>query len=171
MTLAHIGMGVSLLGIVGTSAWKEEQVIGMKPGQSTVIAGYKLQFKGLEERLGPNYTEKLGSFKVTRDGKDVVMLYPSKRDYHIRAMPTTESGIYNTIYGSDLYVVLGDKLKQGKHAVRIYFNPLVRFIWIGALIMFIGGLFSLMDRRLRVGAPKRAKNAKPVSDPKSVPAE
>ncbi len=170
-TLAHIGMGVTLIGIVGTSAWKEEQVIGMKPGDTTVIAGYMLEFKGLEERLGPNYNEKLGSFKVTRDGKDVVMLYPSKRDYHIRAMPTTESGIYNTLAGSDLYVVLGDKLKQGKHAVRIYFNPQVRFIWIGALIMFFGGFFSLMDRRLRVGAPKRAKNARSAGNVKGVPAE
>ncbi len=171
MTLAHIGMGVTLLGIVGTSAWKQEQVIGMKIGESTVIAGYKLEFKGLNERLGPNYDEKIGTFKVTYGGSDVVVLSPSKRNYHIRAMPTSESGIYNTILGSDLYIVLGDSLKNAKHAVRIYYNPLVRFIWIGCIIMFFGGMFSLMDRRLRVGAPKRAKNAKSGIDPKTVPAE
>jgi cytochrome c-type biogenesis protein CcmF len=69
---------------------------------------------------------------------------------------TTEAGIHNSWRG-DLYVVLGDELKDGAYSVRVYFNPLVRLIWIGALVMFVGGAVSLSDRRLRVGAPKRAK--------------
>ncbi len=131
----------------------------MKPGEKTEIAGYELSFLGATPGKGPNYTELIGIFDVTRGGSPVLRLEPEKRLYDAPPQPTTEAGIHNSWRG-DLYVVLGDPQSNGGgYAVRLYFHPFVRFIWIGALIMFIGGGVSLSDRRLRVGAPKRAQRA------------
>lgn len=95
-------------------------------------------------------------FTVTRGGKAVTELTPSKREFTVERSGTTEAGIHASWRG-DLYAVLGDQLKDGAYSVRLYFNPLVRFIWLGAVVMFVGGGVSLSDRRLRVGAPKRAQ--------------
>jgi cytochrome c-type biogenesis protein CcmF len=81
---------------------------------------------------------------------------PSKREFTVERSGTTEAGIHASWRG-DLYAVLGDELKNGAYSIRLYFNPLVRLIWLGALVMFLGGAISLSDRRLRVGAPKRAQ--------------
>jgi cytochrome c-type biogenesis protein CcmF len=93
---------------------------------------------------------------VSRSGSAVTRLEPSRRIYDMPPEPTTEAGIHAAWRG-DLYVVLGDKQNAGGYAIRIYFNPLVRFIWLGAVAMFIAGAVSLSDRRLRVGAPGRAR--------------
>ena len=93
---------------------------------------------------------------VTRDGKTVTELLPSKRQFTVERTDTTEAGIHAS-WAGDLYAVLGDPLKDGAYSIRLYFNPLVRLIWIGALVMFFGGAVSLSDRRLRVGAPKRGR--------------
>jgi len=153
---AHLGLGLSVLGIVATTAWQVEKVVALKPGQAENIAGYKLVFGGVAPRNGPNYKEIVGLFTVTKGDQLVTRLSPSKRRYPVQKQGTTEAGIYNSVLG-DLYVVLGDKLDGGAYSVRFYFNPLVRLIWIGTLFMFLGGMFSLSDRRLRVGAPKRAR--------------
>jgi len=152
---AHMGLGLTVLGIVATSAWQSEKVVSLKTGQAENIAGYKLVFGGVAPRSGPNYKEMVGLFTVTRGGALITRLHPSKRRYAVQKQGTTEAGIYNALLG-DLYVVLGDQLDNGSYSVRIYFNPLVRLIWIGTLFMFLGGMFSLSDRRLRIGAPKRA---------------
>ncbi len=128
----------------------------MKPGETAEIAGYSLAFKGIENRQGPNYRERAGLFEVTRNGQFVTELDPSKRAFSVERSATTEAGIHVSWRG-DLYAVLGDQLKDGAYSVRLYFNPLVRLIWLGALVMFFGGAVSLSDRRLRVGAPKRAQ--------------
>jgi cytochrome c-type biogenesis protein CcmF len=159
-TLAHAGLGLVVIGIVATTAWREEQVLALKPGGSTDIAGYHLLFEGVVPRQGPNYSERAALFKVTRGGEAVTELTPSKRTFQVEKNTTTEAGIHASWRG-DLYLVLGDELKDGAYSIRAYFNPLVRLIWIGAIVMFIGGAVSLSDRRLRVGAPKRAQ-AKPV---------
>jgi cytochrome c-type biogenesis protein CcmF len=96
-----------------------------------------------------------------RNGAEVATLEPSKRDFTIERNTTSEAAIHVSWRG-DLYLVLGDALKDGAYAVRIYFNPFVRLIWLGALVMFIGGGVSISDRRLRVGAPKRA-DARPAT--------
>ena len=95
-------------------------------------------------------------FTVTRDGKPVAELLPSKREFTVERTDTTEAGIHASWRG-DLYAVLGDPQKDGAYSIRLYFNPLVRLIWLGALVMFLGGAVSLSDRRLRVGAPKRGQ--------------
>ncbi len=155
-TLAHFGVGLLVVGVVATSAYREERILVMKPGQTVSLAGYTLAFRGVVPATGPNYREQVGLFDVTRGSEPVSRLEPSKRLYDAPPQPTTEAGIHASWRG-DLYVVLGDPQQSGGYAVRLYFNPLVRFIWIGALIMFIGGGVSLSDRRLRVGAPGRAR--------------
>ena len=153
--LAHGGLGMCVIGIVATTAWREEQILALKPGETADIAGYHLTFDGVAPRQGPNYRERVGLFSIMRNGAAVASLEPSKREFTVERNATTEAGIHVSWRG-DLYVVLGDALKDGAYSVRIYFNPLVRFIWLGAVVMFIGGAVSLSDRRLRVGAPKRA---------------
>ncbi|MEZ5776006.1 MAG: heme lyase CcmF/NrfE family subunit [Hyphomicrobiaceae bacterium] len=162
--LAHFGLGVMLLGIVATSAWREERILAMKPGDTVEIAGYRIAFKGVAPRQGPNYAERIGIFEVSTGGPPVATLEPAKRAYPAERQTTTEAGILVSVFG-DLYTVLGDEMANGAHAVRVYFNPLVRLIWIGGVLMFLGGLMSLSDRRLRVGAPRRGRA------PAAVPAE
>jgi cytochrome c-type biogenesis protein CcmF len=158
-TLAHFGVGVMVIGIVATSAYRVEKNIVLAPGGKIELAGYEVTFKGSAQERGPNYVEQVGQFDVSVAGDAITTVTPAKRIYSVPRQATTEAGIYASLWG-DLYVVLGDRqTDQKSYAVRIYFNPLVRLIWIGALIMFLGGLMSLTDRRLRVGAPRRARNA------------
>jgi cytochrome c-type biogenesis protein CcmF len=164
-TLAHFGVGLMTIGVIATSAYQAEQILVMKPGESTQIAGYTLTFKGLTQGKGPNYIEQSGRFDVTRGGEAVTTLLPSKRLYDSPPQPTTEAGIHASWRG-DLYTVLGDSQTGGGYSVRLYFHPFVRFIWIGAVIMFLGGAVSLTDRRLRIGAPSAARRK-----PNAVPAE
>ncbi|MFO7477637.1 MAG: heme lyase CcmF/NrfE family subunit [Methyloceanibacter sp.] len=154
--LAHAGVGLAVIGIVATTAWRTEDILALKPGDTTEIAGYALTFKGVAPRQGPNYRERVGVFAVERNGRFVTELEPSKREFAVEQSGTTEAGIYSNWRG-DLYAVLGDELKDGAYAIRLYFNPLVYLIWLGATVMFIGGAVSLSDRRLRVGAPRRAQ--------------
>jgi cytochrome c-type biogenesis protein CcmF len=154
--LAHAGLGLAVIGIVATTAWRSEAIIALKPGESAEIGGYTLTFKGVAARDGPNYREQAAVFAVTRGGSTVTELLPSKRKFTVERTDTTEAGIHASWRG-DLYAVLGDPLKDGAYSIRLYFNPLVRLIWIGALVMFLGGAISLSDRRLRVGAPKRGE--------------
>ncbi len=158
--LAHAGLGLTVIGIVATTAWRSEAILALKPGDTAEIADYSLLFEGVAPHQGPNYRERAAKFKVTRNGRDVAVLQPSKREFMIEQSGTTEAGIHASWRG-DLYAVLGDSLKDGAYSIRLYFHPLVRLIWIGTLIMFLGGAVSLSDRRLRVGAPKRAA-AKPA---------
>jgi len=153
--LAHGGLGMCVIGIVATTAWREERILALKPGEAADIAGYHLTFDGVAPRQGPNYRERVGLFSVTRSGAAVASLEPSKREFTVERNSTTEAAIHVSWRG-DLYVVVGDALKEGAYSVRIYFNPLVRLIWLGAVVMFMGGAVSLSDRRLRVGAPRRA---------------
>ena len=153
---AHLGVGVAVLGIVATSAWRSEHILAVKPGELIDFAGYMLTFKGMDRSQGPNYVEQSGEFLLTRNGAEIMTLTPSKREYIAPRNATSEAAIYRAFAG-DLYLVVGDEAATGAVTVRLYFNPLVRLIWIGALIMFLGGALSLSDRRLRVGAPARRR--------------
>jgi cytochrome c-type biogenesis protein CcmF len=150
-----------VLGIVATTAWQSEHVLAMQPGESTEIAGYTLRFRGVAPARGPNYQEQVGLLAVTRGDRPVAELAPAKRLYDAPRQATSEAAIHVALAG-DLYVVLGDELKDGGWVVRLYFNPLVRLIWIGALVMALGGVLSLSDRRLRIGAPRRARRVQPA---------
>jgi cytochrome c-type biogenesis protein CcmF len=159
--LAHAGIGLMVIGIVATTAWQSERIVAMKVGERTEIAGYELTFRGVAPQRGPNYEEQVGVFTLTSGGAPVTELNPAKRVYDAPKQATTEAGIHAAL-GGDLYVVLGDAVKDGGgYVVRLYFNPLVRLIWLGAIVMALGGALSLSDRRLRIGAPRRLRHAVP----------
>ncbi|MDO9417993.1 heme lyase CcmF/NrfE family subunit [Pararhizobium sp.] len=159
--LAHIGMGVMVIGVVGVTAFETEHVIEMKPGMTADAGGYTLSFDGMRPGNGPNYTEESGHFTISRNGATVADTWSSKRFYQARQMPTTEAGI--TTFGlSQLYISLGDKMDDGGIVVRIWWKPMILCIWFGALFMMAGGAVSLSDRRLRIGAPARRPKQKPL---------
>jgi cytochrome c-type biogenesis protein CcmF len=159
--LAHFGLGVSLLGIVCASTWGTERIMAAKPSATLSISSYQLTFDGTTTRQGPNYREMVAKFTV-REGGDVIgVMEPSKRTFQSRQSSTTEAALL-TRGVSQLYLSLGDPNPDGSIALRLYHKPLVLLIWLGALVMTLGGLMSLSDRRLRVGAPKPAANARPA---------
>ncbi len=152
----HLALGVMLIGIIGESQWNTERIVAMKVGDKLALAGYDLSFDGAGQRQGPNYTELFATFTVRRDGKVLGVMEPSKRTFAHRDMSTTEAALKTRGF-SQLYLSLGEVEPDGTVAVRAYYKPLVLLIWIGAILMAIGGAFSLSDRRLRVGAPRPAK--------------
>jgi cytochrome c-type biogenesis protein CcmF len=154
-TTAHFALGVMVAGITVSSVWQIERIQIMQPGEKIEIAGYNVIFDGTRQINGPNYSALQGSFSVYRGQDAITILLPEKRSYPAENSTTTEAAIHTNFY-SDLYVVLGDADGKGGWATRIYFNPLVPWIWAGAIMMAIGGMLSLTDRRLRIGAPKRS---------------
>ncbi|MGF1628941.1 MAG: heme lyase CcmF/NrfE family subunit [Kiloniellaceae bacterium] len=164
MTLAHAGLAVVMAGMIGSSVWKSEVVANLRPGETVEIAGYSLLFEGIGRLDGRNYRAERARFAVTRDGEAVALMFPEKRIYQVRAMPTTEAAIRTTLF-ADLYVVIGDADGQGGRTVRVYHEPLVPWIWLGCFVMVAGGLTSLSDRRLRVGAPHRERADKSATRP------
>ena len=159
---AHFGIGVSLMGIIAVTAWGSERIAALKPGGSVDIAHYQLTFDGMFTRPGPNYRDLVGHFTVRRAGGEIVgFMEPSRRTFPSRNMATTEAALM-TRGASQLYLSLGDPASDGSAPIRLYFKPLVLMIWLGALMMFVGGGLSLSDRRLRVGAPRRARSTTSV---------
>jgi cytochrome c-type biogenesis protein CcmF len=163
VAFAHFGVGMTLLGIVCETSWNAEKILVMKPSDTVVVSGYDVSFDAFGRRRGPNYTEDVASFTVRRGGTVVAHMEPTKRVFSARQMPTTEAALA-TFGFSQLYISLGDVQAGGAVAVRLYHKPLVLLIWLGAVAMAFGGLFSLADRRLRVGAPKPA-TARPAPAP------
>jgi cytochrome c-type biogenesis protein CcmF len=153
---AHAGLGVALIGIVCETTWNSEYIATMRPDDVAKLAGYELKLDGLSQRQGPNFREMTATFTVSLDGKRIAAMTPSKRNFPTRAMSTTEAALL-TRGVSQLYISLGDPTAEGAIAVRIYHKPLVLLIWLGPVLMAFGGMMSLSDRRLRVGAPKPAR--------------
>lgn len=156
--LAHAGLGITVLGIVASSTWNAELIKSMKPGQTVEIAGRAVTMDGFLPISGGTYTGTAVRFTVRSGGAAIATLKPEKRFYSVQATPTTETALA-TFGFSQLYVALGDIGSDGTTVVRLYFKSLVTLIWLGAVVMALGGALSLSDRRLRVGAPKPARGA------------
>ncbi|MFZ1967553.1 MAG: heme lyase CcmF/NrfE family subunit [Bradyrhizobium sp.] len=154
---AHAGVGIALIGIVCETTWNSENIRSMRAGDVTNIAGYGLKLESLTPREGPNYREMVAKFSVLIDGRVIATMTPSKRNFTTRSATTTEAALLSR-GASQLYISLGDIAANGSVGVRIYHKPLVLFIWFGPVLMAFGGMLSLSDRRLRVGAPKPAKS-------------
>jgi cytochrome c-type biogenesis protein CcmF len=160
--IAHFGIGVTLMGLVVVTAWGAERITALRPGETVDIASYRLTFEGVFGRNGPNYHEVVGRFVVRRTNGDLLgIMEPSRRTFPARAMATTEAALMRRGV-SQIYLSLGDPNPDGTLPVRLYYKPRVLLIWLGAVIMFVGGGLSLSDRRLRVGAPKPAKKIRPA---------
>lgn len=159
MTLAHFGLAIAIAGMSGAGGWTAESIQTMKPGDTVTVADYAFTFTGASESSGPNYKAIEGRFEVKHGGTHVVDLVAEKRTYLVGGMPTTEAAIHTTLAG-DLYAVIGDaEGESGAYVTRLYFNPLVAWMWGGALVMIFGGVLSLTDRRYRVGAPRLSRRA------------
>ncbi len=148
MILAHLGVGFFIVGVTLVSAYGIESDVRMSPGDVSEIAGYQFKFEGVSQFPGPNYTANRGRFQVSRDGKPIATLEPEKRSYFVQTMPMTEAAI-DWGFTRDLYVSLGEPLGGGDWSLRLYYKPYVRWIWLAGLLMALGGLLALSDRRYR----------------------
>jgi cytochrome c-type biogenesis protein CcmF len=156
MALAHAGLGIAIAGMAGTSLWTEERILAMAPGDSVELAGYQVHLDGVGPVAGPNYDALRATFTVTRNAEFVATLTPERRIVHPQDQAVTNIGI-RTNFLADIYAVIGepDPARKGAYVTRLYHHPLVPWIWFGAVVMVAGGVLSLSDRRLRVGAPVR----------------
>jgi cytochrome c-type biogenesis protein CcmF len=160
MSIAHFGVGIFTIGVAGVEAYKIEKDVALRPGQSVQIAGYDFAFRGVHDVAGPNYNAIEGEFDVTRKGALVRVLRPQKRVYRVQTMPMTEAAI-TVGWTRDLFVALGDQLGGDAWSVRIQYKPLIRYIWLGAVFMALGGLTAASDRRYR---PVRVTDTLPAKD-------
>ena len=160
--VAHCGMGVAIFAIAGLTAWEVEDIRVARIGQPFEVGGFTLTLDRVEQVRGPNYTSIMGSVELDRNGRRLAVLHPEKRDYIVSRMPTTEAAI-DYRFLRDVYVVIGDRQDDGSWAMRTYIKPLANWIWGGCLLMALGGLLSLSDRRFRVAAGSRRTRAAGVA--------
>ena len=166
MILAHLGVGVFILGVTVVSSYSIETDAAAVSGDRREVGGYEFIFRGTRDVQGPNYQAVEGEFEVRRNGSLVTVLAPQKRIYRVQQSPMTETAI-DAGWRRDLLVALGDPLGDGAWSLRVQYRPLIRFIWLGALIMAVGGLVALSDPRYR---EERVRRAVPGKAPRTVEA-
>ena len=148
MMLAHAGIAVAILGVVVTITYSEGRDVRMNPGESIALAGYDFTFEGVQKVRGPNYLADQAEFNVTRDGEFVAKLRPEKRFYSVGQNVMTEADMDPGLM-RDVYVALGEKVGDTAWAVRVHVKPFVRWIWLGGLLVALGGFVTLLDKRYR----------------------
>jgi len=153
---AHMGVGLMVIGIAAT-AFHEEKIEALAPGQKVTVGGIELTFEGLRRQPGQNFIATVGRFTARENGRELAVLEPGKRTYIGRTMPTSETARIQRGFG-EVYLAIGDS-HDGKLDIRAYWKPYVLLIWLGPLVMSLAGLLSMTDRRLRIAAPRRAKAA------------
>ncbi|MFV0492132.1 MAG: heme lyase CcmF/NrfE family subunit [Pseudorhodobacter sp.] len=160
--ISHAGLGVTCFACAAMLAWEMEDIRTVHSGESFDLKGYTITLAEVAEIEGPNYLSTRARMEVSRNGRKVATLFPEKRIYPVAGMPTTEAAID---YGflRDIYLVVGDRQANGSWALRSYYKPFANWIWGGAILMALGGLISLADRRFRVAAGARRAPAKPVA--------
>ncbi|TKS61395.1 MAG: heme lyase CcmF/NrfE family subunit [Nitrospira sp.] len=161
MLLAHCGIAVFVVGVTMVKGFETEQDVRMNVGETATIGGYTFRFDGAQDIMGPNYTAARGTFHVSRDGRDATVMYPEKRRYPVQNQIMTEAAIDSGLL-RDLYVSLGEPLEDGAWSVRLYYKPFVDWIWGGCLIMALGGVLAVSDRRYRL-AWRREEPAVPAA--------
>ena len=148
MSIAHFGVGFFVLGVTIVSAFGEESDRAMRAGDTIDVAGFQFEMREIRDVQGPNYSAVEGVVEIRRDGEYIGTVRPQKRQYLVQQSWMTEAGIHPT-WNKDLFVALGDRIGGGAWSVRIQYKPMIRFIWVGAFIMALGGLVSVSDRRYR----------------------
>jgi cytochrome c-type biogenesis protein CcmF len=168
MAIAHLGVGMFAIGASGVESYKIEKDVALKPGGSYTIAGYDFRFVDAVDVRGPNYDAVQALVEVTRGGKPVAILRPEKRHFWVQQTDNSQAAI-SVNWSRDLFVAMGNSLGEGAWSMRIQYKPLVRYIWLGALVMALGGFVAATDRRYRSRAavPAREKvAAPPIPEPK-----
>jgi cytochrome c-type biogenesis protein CcmF len=168
MCLAHLGVGMFAIGASGVESYKIEKDVALKPGGSFAIAGYDFKFINAVNVRGPNYDAVEATVVVTRGGKPVTTLKPQKRHFWVQQTDNSKAAI-SVNWARDLFVAMGNPLGENAWSMRIQYKPLVRYIWLGAIIMALGGLLAATDRRYRVKATADA--AQPSKTPRAGRAE
>ena len=162
---AHGGLGIAFIGIALLTAWQAEDIRVARIAEPFTVAGYEITLDEVHEVEGPNYVSTTATMSVREDGRLTAVLHPEKRVYPVQAMPTTEAAI-DYRFTRDVYLVIGDPQAGGGWAVRTYIKPFANWIWAGCVLMALGGLLSLTDRRYRVAA-----GARKVASAAATPAE
>ena len=158
MHLGHMGIAVFVFGVTMVGGFQEEQDVRMEPGDTVTVGGYQFKMLGVRDVPGPNYTATQGAFEVSQNGGSINMLYPEKRNYLSSTMPMTEAAI-DTGFTRDVYVSLGEPLEGKAWAVRVYFKPFVDWIWGGCVLMALGGILAMLDRRYRLKVKETSMDA------------
>jgi cytochrome c-type biogenesis protein CcmF len=149
MQLAHLGIAVFVIGVTMVGAYQEEKDVRMSAGDTVSVGGYQIQFQGVNVVPGPNYQAMRGTFLLAKNGNAQTMMYPEKRNYFSSTMPMTEAAI-DVGLTRDIYVSLGEELPDKSWAVRVYYKPFIDWIWGGCLLMALGGILSISDKRYRI---------------------
>ncbi|MDU8942251.1 heme lyase CcmF/NrfE family subunit [Ovoidimarina sediminis] len=159
--VAHAGFGITTFGVAALTAWTIEDIRVAQEGESWTVGNYEVTLRSVDQVEGPNYLSTMARIEVIDNGRSLGVLTPEKRVYPVAGMPTTEAAIDNGVT-RDVYVVIGDPQDGGGWAVRTFIKPFANWIWAGAIIMAIGGILSLTDRRFRVAAGARKARAAAV---------
>ena len=162
MTIAHMGIAITIVGVTMVSSYEKELSVKMFTNDTIHVSDYDVTFKGVKAVKGPNYSAEQGQIEIHQNDDFVALLKPERRTYLVQTMGMTEAGIDPGLF-RDVYVALGDPLTDGAWAIRVHFKPFVRWIWLGAIFMGLGGLFAMLDKRYR-----RRKTAKAESNTQKV---
>jgi cytochrome c-type biogenesis protein CcmF len=158
LILGHMGLGILALAITVVSSFSQENILAMRPGETTQIAGYQVKFTEMRDVQGPNYDAKVAMLEVTQDGRVITTLVPQLQSFTNQRQQISQTSIHTNML-NNLYSALGEANPDGKYTVRLYWHPMAPWLWLGALLMAFGGFISLSDRRFRIGAPMRASAA------------
>ncbi len=168
MATAHAGIAITIVGVTLVSMYETETNVKMAVNEQVEISNYQIEFSGIKHVEGPNYSAEQGQINVYKNGDFVALLTPERRAYKVQTMGMTEAGIDPGLF-RDVYVALGDPLPDGAWAIRVHYKPFVRWIWLGALFMSLGGVLSILDKRYR-GKIRQQSTAKTVvADPLTSP--
>jgi cytochrome c-type biogenesis protein CcmF len=158
MAIAHLGVGIFAIGASGVESYKIEKDVALKPGGTYAIAGYEFHFVSSKDVRGPNYDAVEALVQVTRGGKPVATLMPQKRHFRVQQTDNSQAAI-SVSWARDLFVAMGNPLGEDAWSMRIQYKPLVRYIWLGALVMAVGGVVAATDRRYRLRAQVASADA------------
>jgi cytochrome c-type biogenesis protein CcmF len=168
MVLAHCGVALFIVGVTMVKGFEVEQDVRMNVGETATLGGYTFRFDGTQQVNGPNYVAARGTIQVSQDGREVTVMYPEKRRYFAQNQTMTEAAISPGLL-RDLYVSLGEPLEGGAWSVRLYHKPFIDWIWGGCLVMALGGVLAVSDRRYRLAwrrkeatVPATAQMARPT---------
>jgi cytochrome c-type biogenesis protein CcmF len=164
MAVAHFGVGLATLGITGVQSFKIEKDFALGVGDAASVGGYDFRLTALRDARGPNYSGIEADVTVSRNGKAVTVLRPQKRIYNSGGNPMTEAGI-EVGPARDLFAALGEDLGQGQWSVRLQYKPLIRYIWLGAILIALGGGIAALDRRYRARVPAHAAEGAAAAAP------
>jgi cytochrome c-type biogenesis protein CcmF len=164
MVVAHFGIGLATFGITGVQSYKVEKDFALGIGDAATIAGYDFRLTALRDVRGPNYVGVEADVVVSSGGEPVTVLHPQKRLYNSGGNPMTEAGI-EVGPARDLFAALGDDLGQGRWSLRLQYKPLIRYIWLGAVLIALGGAIAAFDRRYRLRSRARAAESLATAAP------